>query len=237
MTDVVTGIIANWQSWGVREERAPWALASEPPIHAAPAPALQAGMFNFFIINAQPLAQPWGSYSHLWDMRNTTTPKSIGLDRVVSTPPAPVTAGWPLPLETHSASFYVGYYAKDGLPPHNPVVTWLPPGTTLQYLVFVGAPSACSLGLNVTVLMSNANTTGPSDPLGVTVGVFSPQLNVTAPPTPKGSPKFVASTPALFPPLPAAWLPNGLVSVRLSIVTPVKPNFELMGLYVSCRAQ
>lgn len=211
MTAVVTGIVSNWQSWG-------------------------AGMFNFFIISAQPLEQPWGSYSHLWDMRVTTTPKSQALDRIVSTPPSAVSAGWPIPVVNHSASFYVGYYSKDGLPPANPVITWLPPGTEMQYLIRVGSPSPCSLGINVTVLMSNSNAKGPSDPLGVSVGVFLPSVNVTAPVIPKGAPKFAASTPALFPPLPPAALPNGLISVRLQVVTPIAPNFELLGLYVSCRA-
>jgi hypothetical protein len=207
MADVVTGIVANWQRWGN-------------------------GMFNFFIIGAQPLEQPWGSYSDLWDMTVTATPKSKGLDTVASTPPAAVTAGWPLPVLYHPASFSVGYYAKDGLPPTDPDVTWLPPKTVLPYLVRLDSP--CVLGLNVTVYMSNSLKSG-GDPLGVSVGVFLPEVNVTAPQTGGNRSLFLPAAPALFPPLPAAALPNGLVAVRLHVVTAVAPHFALRALDVTCR--
>lgn len=208
MTDVVVGIVRNWQSWG-------------------------GGMFNFFIIGAQPLEQPWGSYSDLWDMKVTTTPKSIGLDSIISTPPAPVTAGWPIPVLNHSASFFVGYYSANKLPNPNPVLTYLPPGSHTAYLI--RGASACPLGLNVTVLMSNFIKGGQSDPLGVSVGAFLPPMNVTAPATDGSERTFVPSSPALFPPMPAAALPNDLIAVRLQIVTAVAPKFALLGLYVTCR--
>ena len=207
MADVVFEIVQGWQSWG-------------------------GGTFNFFIIGSQPAEQPWGSYSNLFDSRVPDTPKSRGLDRIVASAPAAVAAGWAVPVLNHSASFYVGYYSPSELPPASPVVTWLPPGTTLSYLVRLDAP--CALGLNVTVYMSNFLKAG-GDPLGVSVGVFLPAVNVTAPATGGEHGTFAPAAPALFPPLPAAALPNGLVTVRLSVVTPAAPQFSLRALDVTCR--
>ena len=208
MADVVVGIVRGWQAWG-------------------------GGSFNFFIIGAQPLEQPWGSYSNLWDLRNASTPKSAGLDRIVASPPAPVTAGWLVPVLNHSASFIVGYYAPNKLPPANPVVTWLPPGSTLPYLVRLDSP--CELGLNVTVYMSNERKAGDAgDPLGVTVGVFLGMVNVTAPATSGARTDFRPAS-ALFPPLPPAAPASGLVAVRLHVVTAAAPQFALRALDVTCR--
>jgi hypothetical protein len=210
MADVVAGIFSNWQSWG-------------------------GGGFNYFIIGAQPLEQPWGSYATRYDLRagTPTTPKEAGLARVAGSPPAPVAAGWPVPVANHSASLYVGYYAKNGVPPADPDVSWLPPGTVLPYLVRLDAP--CAKGLNVSVLMSNFAPSGGADALGVSVGAFLPGVNVTAPSTGGSKAAFKYAPPALFPPLPAAALPSGLVAVRLSVVTPVAPRFVLRALDVACR--
>ena len=208
MADVVFGIVQGWRAWG-------------------------GGSFNFFIIGAQPLEQPWGSYSNLWDLRQPDTPKSAGLDRIVAAPPAPVTAGWPVPVLNHSASFIVGYYAADKLPPANPVVTWLPPGTVLPYLVRLNTP--CALGLNVTVHMSNFRKGVSGDPLGVTVGIFLGMVNVSAPPTDGSRTDFGAAS-ALFPPLPPAAPANGLVAVRLHVVTEAAPQFALRAIDVTCRS-
>jgi hypothetical protein len=207
MADVVVNIISNWQSWGN-------------------------GMFNYFDIGAQPLLQPWGSYTTLWDFRNTSTPKTEGLARIISNPPASVTAGWPIPVLNHSASFYVGYYTKDGLPPPSPIVTYLQPNSFMSYLVRVDQP--CPLGLNVTVYMSNFQKTG-GDPLGVSVGVFLPMINITAPTTSGNHNDFEPSAPALFDPLPPEALPNKLITVRLHIITPTAPKFSLRSLDVTCR--
>lgn len=126
-----------------------------------------------------------------------------------------------------------GYYAKNGLPPADPDVAWLPPGTVLPYLVRLDAP--CAKGLNVSVLMSNFAPSGGADALGVSVGAFLPGVNVTAPSTGGSKAVFKYAPPALFPPLPAAALPSGLVAVRLSVVTPVAPRVVLRALDVTCR--
>ena len=207
MTDVVVNIFKNWQSWG-------------------------GSMFNYFDIGAQPLLQPWGSYTTQWDFRVTTTPKTLGLAQVVSTPPAPVTAGWPLPVLNHSASFYVGYYTKDGLPPTSPIITYLQPGSSMSYLVRLDQP--CTLGLNITVYMSNFQKTS-GDPLGITIGAFLPMINITAPTTSGNHNDFEAAAPALFDPLPSDALPNKLITVRLHVVTATSPKFSLRALDVTCR--
>jgi len=205
MEDAVTGIVATWQSWGL-------------------------GTFNYFTLGAQPLQQPWGSYTNLWDLKVPDTPKSRGIDKVVNSQPAPLTAGWPAPVVNHSASFYVGYYTKDGLPPTNPVVEYLPVNTTMRYLVRFGA--ACAAGISVTVHMESSKGAPGGDPLEVSVGSFLPPATILAPPG-GASPVFSPVT-ALFPPLPAAALANGLVTVRLRVpVAGVK--YKLESLDVSCR--
>jgi hypothetical protein len=92
MADVVAGIVANWQSW-------------------------TGGLFNFFQLGVEPMLQPWGSFTNLWDLRIPDTPKTRGIDRIVNSPPAPLSAGWPIPLVHHNASLFVGYYSPSGLPP------------------------------------------------------------------------------------------------------------------------
>lgn len=179
-------------------------------------------------LGAQPLEQPWGSYTNLWDLKVVDTPKSRGIDKIVDSPPAPLTAGWPAPLVNHSAAFFVGYYTKDGLPPTNPVVEYLPLNLTMRYLVrFDGA---CAAGINVTVHMAGGKT--GFDPLEVSVGAFLPPVTILGPPA---SPKPVFSpVTALFPPLPPAALSNGLVAVRMRV--PVAGvTYKLMSLDVACR--
>ena len=36
--------------------------------------------FNYFTLGAQPLEQPWGSFTNLWDLKDTNTPKNAGVD-------------------------------------------------------------------------------------------------------------------------------------------------------------
>ena len=205
MEDAVVRIVATWQSWGL-------------------------GTFNFFTLGAQPLAQPWGSYTNLWDLRVPDTPKSRGIDAIVGSPPAPLTAGWPAPLVNHSAAFYVGYYTKDGLPPTDPVVTYLPINTTMRYLVRFEA--ACAAGIAVTVHIASSRGAG-GDPLEVSVGAVLPPATIVAPPGGADAPVFAPVT-ADFPPLPAAALANGLVAVRLRVpVAGVK--YRLLSLDVACR--
>ena len=206
MADAVVGIVATWQAW-------------------------TAGTFNYFTLGAQPLQQPWGSYTNLFDYSVPDTPKSRGIDRIVSTPPAPLAAGWPAPLVNHSAAFFVGYYSKDGRPPTNPVVTWLPLGTTMNYLVRFAAP--CAAGLNVTVGMTSEVKTAGGDLLEVSVGAFLPAMNISSPPA-DGSRRDWTGVSALFPAMPAAALANGLVTVRLRVpVAGVK--YILRSVDVDCR--
>ena len=206
MADAVAAIVATWQAW-------------------------TAGPFNFFTLGSQPLQQPWGSYTNLYDYAVPDTPKSRGIDRVVSTPPAPLAAGWPAPLVNHTAAFYVGYYSKDGLPPTNPVVTYLPLGTTMNYLVRFAAP--CAAGLNVTIGMTGEAKAPGGEPLEVSVGAFMPPMNISSPPS-DGSRRDWTSVSALFLPLPAAALANGLVTVRLRVpIAGVK--YILRSVDVGCR--
>ena len=102
-------------------------------------------------------------------MKVPDTPKSRGIDRIVSTPPAPLAAGWPAPLVNHSAAFYVGYYTKDTLPPPYAPVTWLPLNLTMSYLVRFAAP--CTGGINVTVTMTGMAKSEGGDPLQVRRGL------------------------------------------------------------------
>jgi hypothetical protein len=207
MTDAVTGIVAAWQAW-------------------------TGGTFNYFTLGAQPLAQPWGSYTTLFDLKVPDTPKSRGIDRIVSSPPAPVGAGWPLPLLNHSASFFVGYYSKDNLPPTNPVITWLPENTTMNYLVRAAACAAT--GVNVTVYMSGEKKSAGGDPLEVSVGAFLPPVILAAPPA-DGSRKDWQGVSALFPPPPAgAALASGSLTVRLRVAAS-GVNYILRSLDVICR--
>lgn len=206
MADVVVGIVEAWQSWGF-------------------------STFNYFTLGTQPLAQPWGSYTNLFDLKQPDTPKTRGIDRIVNAPPAPLSAGWPAPLIGHNASFFVGYYSPSGLPPTAAVVSWLPENTTMSYLVRF--PSACAAGINVTVHMSSTLRAG-GDPLEVSVGAFLPPVTVVSPPTSGSKADFVPVT-ALFPSLPTAALSNGLVTVRLRVpIAGVK--YVLKSLDVTCRA-
>ena len=85
-------------------------------------------------LGAQPLEQPWGSYTNLWDLKVTDTPKTRGIDKIVASPPAPITAGWPAPLVRHNASFFVGYYSPNGLPPVTPAIAYNNVGAQYSYL-------------------------------------------------------------------------------------------------------
>jgi len=77
--------------------------------------------FNYFTLGAQPLVQPWGSYTNLWDLKVTSSPKTTGIDKIISSPVAKVTAGWPLPMMNHSAAFKVVFssqtFARMSAPP------------------------------------------------------------------------------------------------------------------------
>lgn len=206
MEDAVTSIVATWQAW-------------------------TGGTFNYFTLGAQPLQQPWGSYTILYDLKVPDTPKSRGIDKIVASPPAPLTAGWLAPVYNHSAAYYVGYYTKNGLPPTDPVVSYLPLNTTLRYLVRFDAQ--CAAGTNVTVHMATSGAGAGGDPLEVSVGAFLPPVVVAAPPGRAGPPVFSPVT-ALFPQMPAAALANGLVTVRLRV--PVEGvKYRLLSLDVTCR--
>ncbi len=203
MADAVVAIVNNWQMW-------------------------TGGLFNYFQLGAQPLEQPWGSYTNLWDLRVPDTPKTRGIDKLVSSPPAPLAAGWPAPLVKHNASLYVGYYSKDGTPLPTPV-TYLPLNATLNYLVRF--PSRCAAGTNVTVTLSSSLKAG-GEPLEVSLGAFMAPVLVSTPPSNGTRTDLVAAT-ALLPPLPAAALASGLVTVRLRVPA-AGVKYALWYVDVSC---
>jgi hypothetical protein len=203
MADAVANIVGTWQSW-------------------------TGGLFNYFQLGAQPLEQPWGSYTNLWDLRVPDTPKSRGVDRVVGAPPAPLTAGWPAPLARHNASLFVGYYSKSGLPNPTPV-TYLPLNATLSYLVRF--PARCARGTNVTVTLASTLKEG-GEPLEVSLGAFMAPALITTPPSDGTRGDLVAAT-ALLPPLPPAALANGLVTVRLRVPA-AGVKYALWYVSVSC---
>ena len=89
-----------------------------------------------------------GAWTYTRDITNQDTPKNAGINRIVSSVPAKLLAGWPAPMMNHSAAFKVGYYTKDGLPPDS-VVAWLPENSTSDYLVRFDAP--CKTGIKVTL--------------------------------------------------------------------------------------
>jgi len=82
------------------------------------------------------------------DITNQDTPKNAGINKIVSSAPAKLAAGWPAPMINHSAAFKIGYYTKDGLPP-DAIVSWLPENSTSDYLVRFDAP--CKAGIKVTL--------------------------------------------------------------------------------------
>jgi hypothetical protein len=179
------------------------------------------------------LLQPWGSYGNLWDMKVTGTPKSRGIDQIVNSPPAPIVAGWPAPLVRHNASYAVGYYTVNGLPPPVPTTSVLRLNTEFNYLVRFG--ESCSAGINVTVTFScpKGDKVG-GEPLEVSVGAFAPLVTIVSPPT-DGTGKELVGVTALFDALPPAALASGLVTVRLRV--PVAPvHYELWYVDVACRA-
>ena len=101
----------------------------------------------------------------------------------------------------------------------------------MDYLVRFGAP--CGAGVVVTVGMSAEKRTSGGEPLEVSVGAFLPAANVSSPPA-NGSRADWTPVSALFPPLPAAALANGLVTVRLRV--PVAGvNYILRSVDVACR--
>lgn len=210
MADVVAGIIQNWQSW-------------------------TGGLFNFFQLGAEPTLQPWGSYANLWDIRVPDTPKTRGIDRVVAAPPAPLTAGWPAPLVHHNASFVVGYYSPNGLPPAEAPITFNNPGAEYRYLVRFTAP--CARGINATVTLSST-LKGGGETLLVSIGAFLPTATVLSPAT-NGSRTDLKAVTTLFDPLPPAALSSGLVTLRLTVPgPPINVNitkYELWYVDVSCR--
>lgn len=215
MEDAVTSIVATWQSWGL-------------------------GTFNYFTLGAQPLEQPWGSYTNLWDLTITDTPKTRGIDKIVGSPPAQITAGWPAPLVRHNASFFVGYYSPTGLPPTTPEIAYNNVGAQYSYLVRFEKP--CALGINVTVtmavLMNRVTKKVGGETLGVSVGAFLPTQSLLSPVT-NGSANDLASVTALFDPMPPAALSNGLVAVRLSAPGPPVnvnvTNYRFVYVDVACR--
>jgi hypothetical protein len=205
MQGAVEAIVRTWQQW-------------------------TGGTFNYFTLGAQPLQQPWGSYTNLFDLKQPDTPKSRGIDAIVGAPPAPLAAGWPAPLVRHNASFAVGYYTPSGLPPPAPQVTYLPQNLTLKYLVRFS--ERCAAGVNVTVTFSSRAAAG-GEPLEVSVGAFAPPATIASPAT-DGSGKQLAAGTALFDALPPAALGNGLVTVRLRVPV-VGVKYELWYVDVACR--
>lgn len=208
MQTIVENIVRVWQSWGC-------------------------GTFNYFTLGVMVLYQPWGSYGNLWDLKVPDTPKTRGIDKIVNSPPAPIAGGWPAPLVRHNASYQVGYYTANGLPPPVPTTSVLRLNTELRYLVRFGA--RCAAGINVTVTFScpKGDKTG-GEPLEVSVGAFAPLVTIASPAT-DGTGKELVGVTALFDALPPAALASGLVTVRLRV--PVAPvHYELWYVDVACRA-
>jgi len=208
MQTIVENIVRTWQQW-------------------------TGGTFNYFTLGANPLLQPWGSYSNRWDLKDDATPKSRGIDSIVNSPPAPLAAGWPAPLVHHNASFDVGYYTADGLPPPIPSVAVLRLNTELRYLVRFA--TRCASGINVTVTFTCARLDKVGgEPLEVSVGAFLPPIMINSPAT-DGTGKEQVAVTALFGALTPAALSNGLVTVQLRV--PVAPvHYELWYVDVNCRA-
>jgi hypothetical protein len=153
---------------------------------------------------------PWGSFGVLYDMTVPVTPKTLAIDAVRSQPPAPLSAGLPLPLLGHNASLSIGYYGT----PRNPV-TWLPANATMQYLLRNGgagaAPAANGSMLNVTI---HASCVVQNAVLEVSLG-YGTAVLVTLPVT-KSTSDFEPVAVPLFP------LPDGvgLSTLQLRVVTP-----------------
>ena len=172
---------------------------------------------------------------------------------MLTAPPKPLAAGWPVPLRNHSAAFKVGYYTPDKLPPTDPIVTWLPRNTTLEYLVRLGqsAPltseqatggeeeqkeevkNSANCELAVTVYMSGLHANPGGEPLDVSVGAFLPTQTIKSPPA-NGSRVDWTGVTATFPALPPTKaLANGLVTVRLFV--PVDDvNYTIRALDIEC---
>ena len=111
-------------------------------------------------------------------------------------------------------------------------MAWLPEGSTMNYLVRFATP--CAAGTNVTVGMTSESKGPGGDPLEVSVGAYLPAVNITSPPA-NGSRTDWTGVSALFPPMPAAALANGLVTVRLRVpVAGVK--YILRSVDVACQA-
>lgn len=207
MQTVVESIVRVWQQW-------------------------TGGTFNYFTLGANALYQPWGGYGNRWDMKDDKTPKSAGIDAIVNSPPAALAGGWPAPLVHHNASYSVGYYTPDGLPPPVPYAPFLKLNAEFSYLVRFGA--RCAAGINVTVTFSCAkNDKVGGQPLEVSVGAFLPPVTISSPAT-DGTGKELVGVTALFDALPPAALANGLVTVRLRV--PVYPvTYKLWYVDVDCR--
>ena len=214
MADVVAGIVANWQSW-------------------------TGGLFNYFQLGVQPSFQPWGSYTNLWDLRVPDTPKTRGIDRIVSSPPAPLTAGWPIPLVQHNASFVVGYYSADGMPPPTPIA-FNNMDAVYNYLVRFATP--CAAGINVTVtmasLMNRITHKVGGETFTVAVGSFLPVQSFLSPVT-NGTAHDLMTVTALFDPMPLTALSSGLVTVQLGAPGPPTnaniTNYRFWYVDVNCR--
>jgi hypothetical protein len=210
MAEVVYNVVQAWQSW-----------------HGG------AATFNYFTLGAQPLQQPWGSYTNLWDLKITDTPKSKGIDKIVSSAPAPLTAGWSAPMLNHSAAYFVNYYTKDGLPP--PAgwlpVSWLPLNTTMRYLLRFDTP--CTSGVKVVVYMTHRSKGPGGEPLEVAVGAFLAPVVIESAAA-NGTRKDWTGVVATFPaPPPGVALASGLITVRLRVPV-ANISYEIRSLDVMC---
>ena len=207
MESVATRTVTLWQAWG-------------------------GGTFNWFTGGAETTYCPWGSTGATWDNRVLDTPKLRAARDVVSSPPAPVTAGLLLPFANRSVNMAMQFYSPTCTPlPYAPV-EWLDAGAVYQYLARRPDPAA-PCALNVTVYMCNSNSSGGRASLEVSVATYLPTVVVQAPPSAGGCSKF-APVSAVFPPLPADRAnADGLVTIRLTVPTdPPQPTRGSAGYYL-----
>jgi len=193
MESVASRTVALWQSWG-------------------------GGTFNWFTGGAETTYCPWGSTAATWDNRELDTPKLRAARDVISSPPAPVTAGLPLPFRNYTFSMAMQFYSPTCSPlPYSPV-EYLEAGAAFSYLARRPDPAA-PCALNVTVHICNTNRSGGQAPLEVSVGAFLAPIVVLAPPydAQSGCAHFSAVS-AAFPTLPPSRAnADGLVTIRLAV--------------------
>jgi hypothetical protein len=171
-----------------------------------------------------------GSFTNLWDLAIKDTPKNAGINKIVSSSPATLTAGWPAPMLNHSAAFKVGYYTKDKLPPES-VVTWLPENSTASYLVRFDTP--CHAGYKVTLYMTHRSKSAGGEPVEVSIGASVPTVTILSAAA-NGSRHDWTGVTATFPNPPAGkMLANGLITVRLRVPR-AGVTYEWLSLDVLC---